>query len=73
MVTLKALMLDGTLHTFEHITKIEYNNSSCVSVSGDSLITHRFPLQKELHLFSDAGCVTFNGKDVRYLKVMQES
>lgn len=63
---------NGQEYIFEHIKRVEYINSSRITVSEKDLLTHNFPMNRELYLYSDDCNYTIHGNSLIFIKVQNE-
>lgn len=65
---------DDKNRLFQHIVRAEYSiGSSRIVVSGDELLSHCFPLDETLHIFSDSASFSVSEKQLRYLEILKEN
>lgn len=58
--------------TFEHVTRVTYDNGSNVSVEGDEIFTHEYPTNEVLHLFTDVETHTISPSGIEFISVKRE-
>lgn len=64
---------DGHYEEFEHITKVEYATvANQVSVSGDDIFNHKFPLDYNMHLFSEKANYLLSHKGIARIDIEKE-
>ena len=64
---------NDTQHSFEHIISVEYSKAGhSVTVNEKDFLSHRFPINTALYLFSDDSCYTVNGNNLSYIEVRKE-
>lgn len=63
---------NGSVATFSHITKATYVKSTEITVEEKDLLTHLFPCERTLHLFSNDSNFTVAGKDIVWIEARKE-
>jgi hypothetical protein len=63
MFTVKIWHSDGAEYDFEHIESIQYYSGGNVTVSGDEILTHKFPPQAIYYLSSKTSNFTHDGSN----------
>lgn len=62
-----------TLRTYQHITKIMYYDLlDGVILEGDAILTHNFPTNMDLHLYSSTGNYTVSGDIIGTIEIEKE-
>lgn len=63
-----------TVRTYEHITKITYSDLiDDVVVESADILTHQFPIDYELHLYSATGNYVISPDVIGTLEIKKES
>lgn len=58
---------------FENVTKAEYNEDGLlVTIEGDKILEHRFPVDKTLYLFSEEESFSVSCHRLRCIRVTKE-
>lgn len=73
MCTFIFCYTDGSKCNFQHIKKAMYIKSEIVTVDEQNLLTHRFPMNCDLHLFCDNSNFTVSGHNLLYIEINKES
>ena len=64
---------DGTFVEYEHVIEASYNGrDTLVVVSGEQLLSHRFPVEKSLWLRTDNGMLSISSVGLRSVEVRKE-
>lgn len=59
---------------FQHIVKAQYYlGSRLITVSGDELSSHCFPLKSGLHIFSESANYSVSGNQLRFIDIVKEN
>ncbi len=72
MYTFEILYDDNTKDTIKNIIKVEYQKATrTVTVTAEEILTHQFPLGRDITLFSKDAQHTINGQKVKRITILQ--
>ncbi|MBA1335905.1 MAG: hypothetical protein HPY66_1723 [Firmicutes bacterium] len=74
MYTFKFYYADNTFLTFEHIIKVKYGSAStAVEVPENEILSHKFPISYDLHLFSEKASHAVSSKNLKTISITKEN
>lgn len=75
MLTVIVRFLDKIYFKMENVEKIVYRplDGETITVEGEELMTHKFPLMKEFFLCSAKRCFRTTGRDIIDIQISRES
>lgn len=63
-----------SIRTYEHINKITYSDMvDDVVMEGDDILTHQFPINFDLHLYSETGSYTISSDVIGTFEINKEN
>lgn len=74
MYTFEFTYTDKSYQCFEHIEKVEYTGitGDTIAKSGDELLSYKFPLSRDLHLFAKDASYMVSSKGIKFISVSKE-
>ena len=62
----------GTIE-INHVNKVEYHSTTKLeTISGDQILSTRFPIGKDIYLYGDGFSDTVAGKDLIHIEITSE-
>ncbi len=62
------------VRTYEHISKITYSDMvDDVVVEGDDILTHQFPINFDMHLYSETGSYSISSDIIGAFEIEKEN
>lgn len=73
MHTFRIQYEDNSYQSFEHIIRVQYFDfDEYVTVQGDEILQHNFPIGKDMYLFAENAKYSASGKNAKFIYVFKE-
>lgn len=73
MYTMMFIYTDKTFQEYQHIVKAQYSTFDDYVVEGDKILTHDFPLNADILLFSENKSYKISSKNLKSIEITKET